>query len=1189
MYAFKKSLAVLLVILLCVGILVVPAYAAKASQDGLEVTLTTNKDVYNQGEAIVATLKVRNTNDAAVSNVSLENLIPEGYILEKGSKSILQAGTLAAGETVTLTVSFVAEQSEVSEKPTTGNNEPHKTDSPATGDTCSVGLWIMLLLLATAGLVVAAVKYKMWKQTLSVVLCMAVLVSVFSGIPFPVDAAEADMKIIAVGTTVAVANKQVELKAMVTYQLAENDTEEPGATTHTVTFETNGGSEVATQTVAEGKTATEPETPAMEGYTFVGWYTDAKLTEAYDFDTLVTADMTLYAAWGLTRGKWIELLVTECGHPYIVEGELKTFADIGESAYRTVIETAVVYGILDAIPETSFEPNSLTTREFAAETAVRSMGYVLAGEIVCADVAEITKPAAVGLAVELGLLELENDYFYPTRVLTKAEVEQILKVMELDFSSADSDNDEHDGFVFLEDVVIKDEKFTWEDNGEITILPNGEAAPEVGQVLVFGTEKAIKVESVEVINGETQITYSTPELYEFLDYIDVQGTAQMDFSNFIPAEGVTILSNSGGSNAVARAAGMQTFGFMDDWFDVDEEEIEINDPVSLTAKAKITDNIDVVVDLDVNIPSVGYKFDIDFDFNPFSSEPLANVKNAYVKISEDVKVHVEVVAHTNGEDDPLIDDLLYPPYIELGSIPLIGMDGIGIVLEVDLVLNAEGKFELDYRVHGTLGAQVRNNKAKNISALQTSSSVGLSGALKVGPQLRLLAEVFGEDLLSFSADAGAQGKGAVYKRSTGLVCVDGGVTVYAELNAFENCLIDDWLEIAVKFTIFDEENSPLQWRGHWENLQQVRECTYNNSGTIRGTVANAENRSQYIEGASIEVIDHGNLETIETTVYSDARGEYTANVPGGTHLVRISANGYIPFESIETVGEGQIIYLETYLLVEGSEDTEESGAIRGTISNAVTGMGINGVKLTVRKGWNMLAADVVVTGTTDASGGYFFELPLGNYTIHMEREGYVSAHFNVAVTKSGSTGNSVMTPDGSSAIELGDMRIILEWSEEPKDLDSHLWGPTVDGTAMYHTYFHDMSYEVGGVTYAYLDRDDTDYEGPETTTVYDMTANGVYSFYIHDYTNQDNPYSTVMANSGAKVRVYMGEELIAQYHIPTSGVGTVWHVFDFDATTGTITGVNAFSHCSFSDEVGSPHAVFASRERSNEEIVKEKA
>lgn len=75
------------------------------------------------------------------------------------------------------------------------------------------------------------------------------------------------------------------------------ETTEPTVATYTVTFESNGGSEVEAQTIEEGMTVTEPEAPTLEGYNFVGWYADADLTEAYDFITAVTEDITLYAAW----------------------------------------------------------------------------------------------------------------------------------------------------------------------------------------------------------------------------------------------------------------------------------------------------------------------------------------------------------------------------------------------------------------------------------------------------------------------------------------------------------------------------------------------------------------------------------------------------------------------------------------------------------------------------------------------------------------------------------------------------------------------------------------------------------------------------------------------------------------------------------------------------------------------------
>ena len=43
-----------------------------------------------------------------------------------------------------------------------------------------------------------------------------------------------------------------------------------------------------------------------------------------------------------------------------------------------------------------------------------------------------------------------------------------------------------------------------------------------------------------------------------------------------------------------------------------------------------------------------------------------------------------------------------------------------------------------------------------------------------------------------------------------------------------------------------------------------------------------------------------------------------------------------------------------------------------------------------------------------------------------------------------------------------------------------------------------------------------------------------------------------MANSGANVEVYMGASQVAKYYVPASP-GTLWHVFDLDAATGTLT------------------------------------
>lgn len=69
-------------------------------------------------------------------------------------------------------------------------------------------------------------------------------------------------------------------------------------TSFTVTFNSNGGSEVPPQEVEAGATVTKPEDPTKADGTFDGWYSDEEFTTAWDFDAdTVEGSITLYAKW----------------------------------------------------------------------------------------------------------------------------------------------------------------------------------------------------------------------------------------------------------------------------------------------------------------------------------------------------------------------------------------------------------------------------------------------------------------------------------------------------------------------------------------------------------------------------------------------------------------------------------------------------------------------------------------------------------------------------------------------------------------------------------------------------------------------------------------------------------------------------------------------------------------------------
>ena len=66
---------------------------------------------------------------------------------------------------------------------------------------------------------------------------------------------------------------------------------------YTITYDANGGSAVAAQKVTAGKKAVKPVNPIKAGFWFGGWYTDKAFKTAFDFNTAITKNITLYARW----------------------------------------------------------------------------------------------------------------------------------------------------------------------------------------------------------------------------------------------------------------------------------------------------------------------------------------------------------------------------------------------------------------------------------------------------------------------------------------------------------------------------------------------------------------------------------------------------------------------------------------------------------------------------------------------------------------------------------------------------------------------------------------------------------------------------------------------------------------------------------------------------------------------------
>ena len=324
-------------------------------------------------------------------------------------------------------------------------------------------------------------------------------------------------------------------------------------------------------------------------------------------------------------------------------------------------------------------------------------------------------------------------------------------------------------------------------------------------------------------------------------------------------------------------------------------------------------------------------------------------------------------------------------------------------------------------------------------------------------------------------------------------------------------------------------------------------------GCVAGQVTDAVTQ-QPLGGVTVDVLDL--LGDPVTSGVTDDDGTYSVTVEAGSYLVDFSKPGYLTVHYIGVdVGEGQTVYLEPVLQIDDLHAGE--GIASGHILNALSGAGVPGITLDLREGMNSTAGPVVASTVSGSGGAYQFSaLEAGNYTAEAGGAGYLTTYFGIICIGGQETANqdAVITPD----LPEGQTRIVLTWGYTPRDLDSHATGPLPDGTRFHMYYpYAESNYGSPWPEYVTLDLDDVTHYGPETTTFLQHIP-GVYRFLVHDYTNRLSSYSTELGSSGALVRVYRDEGLVAAFPVPTGQDGTLWTVFEMES--GTIIPINSMDY-----------------------------
>jgi hypothetical protein len=142
--------------------------------------------------------------------------------------------------------------------------------------------------------------------------------------------------------------------------------------------------------------------------------------------------------------------------------------------------------------------------------------------------------------------------------------------------------------------------------------------------------------------------------------------------------------------------------------------------------------------------------------------------------------------------------------------------------------------------------------------------------------------------------------------------------------------------------------------------------------------------------------------------------------------------------------------------------------------------------------------------------------------------------------------------------QLGQIRIVMSWYGENEnvpnispDLDAYLLNTSENTFTNFE--FTTQSWADGSD--AALDADSTNYLGPETITLSNVSSSSNYRFYVHNYSNYQDCAS--LSVSGVHVDVYSGGSLLKSYDIPASGGGGAIYEF-FSIENGQIVDKNRY-------------------------------